>query len=103
MDVRNGVFNVLLGQTTAINSACLTSDAYLELLVNGETLAPRERLTSVLHAVEASALSADATTRGDLAVNGTINMQGNGLVNSGSLYALPGGECPRIVNIHHTR
>ena len=85
VDVRNGLFNALLGQTAAINSECLSSDAYLELIVNGETLAPRERLTSVSHAVEASTLPSGAVTRGSIAVNGNIDLLGNEIGNVRSL------------------
>jgi len=53
VNVEKGLFHVLLGQITALNTACLTGDAYLELVVNGETLSPRELLTSVAFAVEA--------------------------------------------------
>ena len=86
--VTRGLFNVLLGQFTAIPSACLTGNAYLELVVNSETLSPRELLTSVLHAVEANTLPPGATTRGSLSVAGdltvasgtTINGSGQSLV-----------------------
>jgi hypothetical protein len=53
VNVQNGLFQVLLGQLTTIPTSCLTGDAYLELVVNGETLSPRELLTSVAFAVEA--------------------------------------------------
>jgi hypothetical protein len=53
ISVQNGLFHALLGQLTAIPPACLTGDAYLELVVNGETLGPRELLTSVAYAVQA--------------------------------------------------
>lgn len=81
VDVRSGVFSVLLGQTTAINSSCLAADAYLELVVDGETLTPRERLTSVAHAVEASTLSAGAVTRGGIALGGPLDMRHDAIVN----------------------
>jgi hypothetical protein len=87
VDVRNSVFSVLLGQTTAINSACLASDTYLELVVSGETLTPRERLTSVAHAVEASTLSAGAVTRGGISLGGPIDMRHDAIVNVRSLSA----------------
>lgn len=71
VNVSDGLFHVLLGQITAIDSACLTNDAYLELVVNNETLSPRELLTSVAHAVEATSLA-----DGDLAVTGDISSTG---------------------------
>ena len=36
--VQDGLFNVLLGQITPLNTACLVGNVYLELVVNGETL-----------------------------------------------------------------
>ncbi len=74
INVSDGLFHVLLGQITAIDSACLTNDAYLELVVNSETLSPRELLTSVAHAVEAGTLTDGATTQGGLTLGGTLNM-----------------------------
>jgi hypothetical protein len=81
IDVRNGVFSVLLGQTVAINSSCLIGDSWLEIVVAGETLTPRERLTSVAHAVEASTLSAGAVTRGGISLGGPIDMRHDAIVN----------------------
>jgi len=77
VDVRNGVFSVLLGQITAINSACLAGDAYTELVVGGETLTPRERLTSVAHAVQASYLPDGAVAQGSLGVVGNLSSLGS--------------------------
>ncbi|MBU0490232.1 MAG: hypothetical protein KKA73_22700 [Chloroflexi bacterium] len=57
--VTNGLFHVLLGSLAPINPADLTGDVYLELVVGGETLAPRELLTSVAFAVEAKALDGE--------------------------------------------
>lgn len=64
--VQNGRFNILIGQVSPILDSCLTGDIYLELVINGETLTPRELLTSTAHAVEANTLPHDATTRGIL-------------------------------------
>jgi hypothetical protein len=68
--VTGGHFAVVLGSVTALDPATLTGDLYLELTVNGETLAPRELFTSVAYAVEASTLVAGATAQGDLWVKG---------------------------------
>ncbi len=81
INVQNGYFNVLLGQLTAINTSCLSGDVYLELDVNGETLSPRELLTSVAHAVEASGLSAGASAAGELTMNGSLDMNSNSITN----------------------
>ncbi len=77
VDVRDGVFSVLLGQATAINTACLAGDSYLELVVGGEILTPRERLTSVAHAVQASYLPDGAIAQGSLGVVGNLSSLGS--------------------------
>lgn len=64
VNIQNGQFNVLIGQVNAISASCLSGDVYLEIVVNGETLTPRELLTSAAHAVEADTLPHEATTRG---------------------------------------
>lgn len=56
VDVQNGQFNVLLGKNTAIPPGCLEGNTYLELVVNTETLSPREFLASVPYAVQANSL-----------------------------------------------
>lgn len=72
VNVQNGQFNVVLGQVTAIPSSCVTGNAYLELVINSETLAPREMLTSVASAVVANTLSSGAQVQGPLSVNGNL-------------------------------
>jgi hypothetical protein len=74
--VTNGLFHVLLGGLTPIDPGDLTDDLYLELNVNGETLAPRELLASVPFAVEANTLAAGASTRRDLSVPGGLSADG---------------------------
>jgi hypothetical protein len=74
--VIGGLFQVLLGSLQPISAADVTGDVYLELVVNGETLSPRELFASVAYAVEASTLPDGATTRGSLAVNGRLTVNG---------------------------
>ncbi|MCP4540831.1 MAG: hypothetical protein GY832_27145 [Chloroflexi bacterium] len=81
--VTNGLFHVLLGSLTPIDPTAITDDTYLELTINGETLNPRELLTSVAFAVEASTLTAGANTLGALYVNGSLFVEGNDLRLSG--------------------
>ena len=70
VSVQSGLFNVLLGQITPIDTACLANDVYLELDVNGETMSPRELLTSVAFSAVADDVSAP------LDVNGIIKSSG---------------------------
>ncbi len=51
--VEDGRFHVNIGVITPIPDTCLENDTYLELNIDGETLSPRELLTSVAHAVSA--------------------------------------------------
>jgi len=92
VNIQNGLFHVLLGQLTAIPLACLTGDAYLELAVNGETLSPRELLTNVAFAVEASTLAAGATTRGDATVAGHLIASQGATFGEAAPFAGEGGE-----------
>jgi hypothetical protein len=103
VDVRNGVFSVLLGQTTAIDSACLAGDTYLELVVSGETLTPRERLTSVAHAVEASTMTSDAVTQGSLNISGNVVTAGSTTVPtlSGTAKWVLTGNKPQAASYGH--
>lgn len=103
IDVQAGYFNVLLGQLTAINTSCTSGDAYLEIVVNGETMAPRELLTSVVHAVEASGLSANATAAGGLTINGVLNMNANSINNvAAGVYADPSSDQLYFANDYGT-
>ena len=81
VNVLNGLFHVLLGQITAIPASCLTGDAYLELVVNVETLSPRELLTSVAYAVEAGQAQTvpdGSITNPKLALLGGLGLGGDG-------------------------
>lgn len=77
VNVQNGHFSVVLGQVSAIPFNCATADAYLELVVGGETLSPRELLTSVASAVRADTIKANAQTLGTLTVKGTLYTDGD--------------------------
>lgn len=81
VNVQNGQFSVVLGQVTAIPSSCVTSDAYLELVINGETLSPREMLTAVAVAVKANTLVANAQLDGSVTVGGySLTVAGGNLI-----------------------
>ena len=55
VSVSDGLFNVLLGSVSAIDPLCLAGDVYLGITVGSDSeMTPRELLTSVPHAVEAS-------------------------------------------------
>lgn len=66
--VSNGLFNVLLGSLTAMDPANLSGDLYLEITINGETMAPRELLTGVVFSVNASHSPNDFLVSGRLGV-----------------------------------
>ncbi len=52
--VSDGLFNVLLGSTNAIDHSCLTGDVYLGIKIGDDSeMTPRELLTSVPFAVQA--------------------------------------------------
>jgi len=52
--VNEGIFNVLLGESFSIASSVFSADTrYLEISIDGETLAPRTRIVSVGYALKA--------------------------------------------------
>ena len=72
VNVQNGQFSVLLGKTSAITASCLSGTNYLELVVGGETLSPREVLASVPYSVQANSLPADAKIGNSPVIAGDI-------------------------------
>lgn len=69
VSVQNGLFHVQLGRITSLPVSCFSSDTYLELEVNGQTLTPRELLTSVAFSLEAMTVSNGAISSAKLADN----------------------------------
>jgi hypothetical protein len=66
--VERGVFSVILGQMVAVPDSAFTggTDRWLEIVVDGQTLSPRTRITSVSYAYTATyADTADYTRNGD--------------------------------------
>ncbi len=79
--VADGRFSILLGSIIPANADCLANDAYLELQINGETLTPRQLLTSVAETVT---LSAEAITKGNVQLGGDLNVAGHNILNIGN-------------------
>ncbi|MFC1889290.1 hypothetical protein ACFL4G_05995, partial [Thermodesulfobacteriota bacterium] len=48
-----GMYNVILGETTPLTPTLLDGPCWLEVIVEGEYLVPRERVTSTLFTIEA--------------------------------------------------
>ncbi len=67
--VRDGYFALLLGAEMPLNAAHFTGDTYLEIVVDGETLTPRQALGAVAYALGASQAE-HATTANDAALLG---------------------------------
>ncbi|MFH1318262.1 MAG: hypothetical protein ABIH71_04545, partial [Candidatus Omnitrophota bacterium] len=60
VDVRGGIFSVLLGTQTSLNDLLFNEAYFLEIIVDGETMGPRQQITSVGYAIKAkTADSAD--------------------------------------------
>jgi len=82
VSVEGGLFHVLLGSIAPLDPGQLTGDIYLGLTVAGdEEMTPRELLTSIYHAVEASGIAGDLDMKGydmssvgNLAVNGEVGI-----------------------------
>jgi hypothetical protein len=91
----NGVFSVILGETTAITSEVFSgASRYLQITVAGETLSPRTQILSVGYAFKAAdAQAIDGQSATDLdnkyvevagdTMTGTLTV-GNGIINSGT-------------------
>lgn len=78
VSVTNGLFDVILGETTALNLP-FDGQYWMQLIVNGETLSPREKLTSVAYAHRA--VHADtAYIVGSGAVLTTARIDGDGTI-----------------------
>jgi hypothetical protein len=67
VDVQEGIYNVILGSSTLFDADLFSSDnRWLEVVVNGERLDPRQKMTSVPFALQADqadyAISADTVS-----------------------------------------
>lgn len=70
VNVQNGQFNVMLAQITPMQASCLTGTNYLELVVNGEVLSPRELIGTVPYAFNAATLPPNTGVGGGLRIDG---------------------------------
>ncbi len=61
VNVSNGLFTVLLGDTIGLNLT-FNEDYYVEVIANGETFAPRYRVSTVPYAYRSQYASADNTS-----------------------------------------
>jgi len=69
-----GMINVILGETTPLTPALLTGPRWLEVIVEGEYLGPRERIVSSLFAIEAEdADTVDGAEAADLEESAEID------------------------------
>ena len=106
VQVQDGVFQVILGQITAISISCATGEAYLQLTVNGEAMSPRERLTSVTTAVQAMTLPNDVEAFGDILLDGDLKASaGNTHLNlrndAGHVRASAGGSIQLFIDANN--
>jgi hypothetical protein len=104
--VVDGVYSTFLGDNTTSGSLvpALTNDnLYLEVMVNGTALSPRERLASVPYALKALTVPNDAITAAMIAT-GAIgsNELANGSVNSNALAAASVGAADLATNAVRT-
>ena len=59
--VTNGIYSVILGQTNALSTLAFDTTYYLELTVDGDVLTPRQPLTSVPYALNATRCTSATT------------------------------------------
>lgn len=79
--VSSGLFNVTLGAVTAIGLS-FDSPYYLETAVAGETLSPRQALTAVPYAFQASSVASGSVTGANLASGTYSSITGLGTLDS---------------------
>lgn len=67
--VVNGIYNTFLGGDTVVPASALSlPELYLEVAVGGQTLAPRQKITAVLHAASADLLQGQQFQTGNRVV-----------------------------------
>jgi len=98
--VTNGLFDVILGETTALNLP-FNAQYWMQLTVNGEILTPREKLTSVAYAHRA--VHADtAYIIGSGAVLTTARIDGDGTVGNELDIARQGASSGQVLKWNGT-
>ncbi|MFA5928965.1 MAG: hypothetical protein WC838_06685 [Candidatus Margulisiibacteriota bacterium] len=76
VEVNQGIYSVLLGEVGNFISpnVFVTDNAYLQVVVNGETLSPRTKINSVGYALQAGGLSAGGITAVAVSTNGYVGI-----------------------------
>lgn len=97
--VIDGLFRVLLGSVTPIDAGDLAGDVYLGIAVGDDPeMTPRELLTSVVHAIQASGIAGDLEMDGyNIGSVGSLSVDGD-LVTGGSIGA--GTLSPEFGKVH---
>jgi hypothetical protein len=76
VEVNQGIYSVVLGDTSNPISpnTFVTDNAYLQVVVNGETLSPRTKINSVGYALQAGGLSMGGVSAVTVSTNGAIGI-----------------------------
>ncbi|MFA5928593.1 MAG: hypothetical protein WC838_04780 [Candidatus Margulisiibacteriota bacterium] len=72
VDVNQGIYSVVLDQVSP--NVFVTDNAYLEVIIGAETLAPRTRINSVGYALQAGGLSAGGVRAVTVSTNGNVGI-----------------------------
>lgn len=101
--VSGGLFNASLGGTNPLSTTFFAGNTYLEVVVEGEVLSPRQPITSTAYAINAGDVygqeihPTNIATRSELGDPGTINKAGNP-VNWTKLNSVPAGFADGVDN-----
>ncbi len=104
VDVQSGIYDVVLGDGTTTNGTFdtalfATQPLWLEVEVNGETMSPRQKITSVAYAMQAGQAdtldgmdSTDFMGTGGGTITGTLTLPADGLVAGTNQLVMSGGN-----------
>ncbi len=100
VDVNDGVFSVILGETTAVSTDVADDKRYLGVTVeSNEEMAPRQKLNSVMFAIRAESVAAKAVGTEEIADNAVTSSKINNnavtsekIVSGAALKNLGGGS-----------
>ena len=78
----DGIYSIQIGDTNLQAALEANSELWLELIINGQTLSPRQEINSVPYALVADSANrlinaSDSSISGDLSVSGNSTFSGN--------------------------
>ena len=103
LNMSQGLWSHQLGSNNTI-ALGFAEDYYIEIIADGQTLAPRLRLSSVGFAYKANIsdnVSANSYALGNFTIIGNVTIQGNGTFNGSTICTENNGVCPKNVSLNY--